>query len=152
MKYIMFAVFLVTLSGTALSQKIKIKDNVATVDAVPFLKWDKRNMVEISIMGINSTEEEIYAMWLDYSDPTKITKSNPEGKVRWIELNFLTLNKKCEIDSRGQNGLVKFIYENKIYVDNALSAENVDKVIAKYGMRFTQNRPGGGNVNIYINN
>lgn len=148
----MFAVFLVTLSGTALSQKIKIKDNVATVDAVPFLKWDKRNMVEISIMGINSTEEEIYAMWLDYSDPTKITKSNPEGKVRWIELNFLTLNKKCEIDSRGQNGLVKFIYENKIYVDNALSAENVDKVIAKYGMRFTQNRPGGGNVNIYINN
>lgn len=151
MKYIIVVIFLTTLYNSAFTQKIKIKDEVASVDGVPFLKWEKRGSLEISIFGINSTEEEIYAMWLDYTDPTKITKSNPEGKVRWIELNFLTLNKKCEIDTRGYKGLVKFIYDNKIYVDNVLNTENIDKVISKYGMRYSQNRPGG-NVNIYINN
>lgn len=151
MKHLLLFLFLATLTTTGFSQKVKIKDNIATVDAVPFLKWDKRSgAMEVSISSINSSEEEIYAMWLDYSDPKKITKSNPEGKVRWIEINFLTLNKKCEIDTRGHNGLVKFIYENSIYVDNILNMANVDKVISKYGMRFSDNRPGG-NINIYIN-
>lgn len=140
------------ISFSALSQKVKIKDHVAYVDGISFLKWNKKTGYnEISVSGINSEKEEIYAMYLDYTDATKISKANPQGIVSYIELNFLTLGKKCEIDSRSQSGLVKFIYENKIYVNDVLNAENVDLVIQKYGMRFSENRPGG-KVTIQINN
>lgn len=105
---------------------------------------------EISISGINSTQEEIYVMYLDYSDPNKITKSNPEGKVRWIELNFLTLGKKCEIDSRMHGGLLKFLYENNVYTEGVLNSDSVNTLVQKYGMRFSEGRPGA-KVNIYIN-
>lgn len=150
MQKVLLLIFISLITAVSFGQKTKIKDNVAYLDGVAYLKWDKRGSSEISISGISSTEEEVYAMYLDYSDPAKVSKSNPEGKVRWIELNFLTLKKKCEIATRSQGGLVKFFYENNIYVNGILNAENVDKLVEKYGMRFSQNRPGG-NVNIYIN-
>ncbi len=150
MKKIFFVGLLLVATSIRFGQKVEIKDGIASVDGVAWLKWDRRVGSEISVSGINSTQEEIYIMYLDYSDPKKVTSSNPEGKVRWIELNFLTLKKKCEISTRGHDGIVKFLFENKVYVDNVLNAENVDIIVQKYGMRFSEARPGG-NVNIYIN-
>jgi len=150
MKKILLFLCVSLLASTSFSQKTKIKDNVATVDGVAFLKWDLRHGSEISISGINSTSEEIFAMYMDYSDPAKVTSANPEGKVRWIELNFVTLQKKCEIDTRTQGGLVKFIFENNLYIDNVINAENVEKLVYKYGMRFSEGRPKGTTVNVFI--
>lgn len=150
MKNILLFLFVSLIASASFSQKTKVKDNIATVDGVPFLNWDLRNGSEISISGINSTQEEIFAMYLDYLDPNKVTSANPQGRVSWIELNFVTLQKKCEIDSRGQGGLVKFIYENNLYVDNVLNAENVEKLVYKYGMRFSEGRPKGTTVNVFI--
>jgi hypothetical protein len=147
-KYVwMFILCFGSLAGH--SQKIKFSDNVAYVDDVAFLKWDLRNGSEISISGLNAPKEEIFALYLDYVDPKQISKGNPEGKVRYIELNFLTLNLKCEIDTRMQKGLVKFIMDNNLYTEGSLNAENVQTTVQKYGMRFSENRPG--NVTIQIN-
>ena len=137
--------------GNCFSQKIKIKEDIAYVDGTAFLKWDKRQgLNEISVSGLTSDKEEIYVMYLNYNDASKVTKSNPEGRVNYIELNFLTLGKKCEIDNRTQSALVRFILDNKIYVDGLLNTQNVDLVIQKYGMRYSENRPGG-KVTIIVN-
>ncbi len=47
--------------------------------------------------------------------------------------------------------LVKFIILNKLYLDGVLNADNVDTLINKYGMRYTENRPNNG-VTVIINN
>lgn len=134
------------------SQKVKIDDNIAYVDGVEYLKYEKRNMAnEASISSITAEGEEIYVMFLDYVDPNMISKSNPEGKVRWIEINFLTLDMKCEVSSRAHKGLIKLFVENELYTDGVLNTANAEKFVKKYGTKFSDNRPGG-NVNIIINN
>lgn len=148
MKKIFSLFLLCAIVSVGFAQKVKIKDGIASVDEQPTLKWEKGAAGEINISGINSTTQEIFATYLSYNDPGKITNSNPEGKVRYIELNFLTLGKKCEIDNRLQSALVKFLLENKVYVDSVFNAENAELVITKYGTRYTENRPA--NVHIYV--
>jgi len=137
--------------NVSIAQKVKIKDNIATVDGEAFLNWEKRAMgSEASISGVNSDEEEISAMYLDYIDNSKITSSNPEGKVRWIEIYFPTLDIKCEVTSRTHKGLAKMIYQSNLYVDGVLNPTNAERFVKKYGMKFSDNRPNKA-VNININ-
>lgn len=151
MRKILLFICLFTFSVSGFSQKIKIKDDVATVDGQPFLKFNY-SMAEnsITISGINSDEDEIYASYLDYNDPKQATSSNPNGTVRWIELNFLTLNLKCEVDSQTKKMLVKFIIKHKLYEGGTLNADQVNTLISKFGMRYSENRPNG--VTVIINN
>ncbi len=140
------------ISLNANSQKVKIDDNIAYIDGVEYLKYEKRNLGnEASIRSMTAEGEEIYVMYQDYVDPNMVSKSNPEGKVRWIEINFLTLDLKCEVSSRAHKGLLKLFLENELYTDGTLNAANVEKFVKKYGTKFSENRPGG-NVNIIINN
>ena len=135
----------------ALAQKIKFKDDLAYVDDAVYVKWVKRVAgTEVAVSAKNGENEELSIMYFDYVDPNVITKSNPEGKVRWVEFNFLSLNQKCEVESRGHKGLVKMMLENKIYMDGELNAENVARFVQKYGTKFSDNRPGG-KVTIIIN-
>lgn len=71
--------------------------------------------------------------------------------MRWIELNFLTLGLKCEVDSQTKKMLVKFIIKHKLYVDGLLHVDNINTLISKFGMRYTENRPNNG-VTVIINN
>ena len=142
---------LFTFSISGFSQKIKIKDDIATVDGTPFLHFNySMSENSITISGIESDHDEIYATYLDYNDPKQATSSNPNGTVRWIELNFLTLDLKCEVDSQSKKMLVKLIIKHKLYEGGALNVANVNTLISKFGMRFTENRPNG--VTVIINN
>lgn len=155
MKTILFTLLLSTffISNHANAQKtkVKIKDGIAHVDGDPFLKWKKITGVEASISGLESEDEEIVALWLDYPDPTRVSDANPKGLVRWVELYFPTFDLRCEMSSMGRKGLVKAFIDHKIYVDGVLNEENVQKLVKRQGMRFSENRPGG-NVNVIINN
>jgi len=135
----------------SIAQKVKIKDNFAKVDGVPYLKWEKVSSIESSIRGLNATEEEIFASWLSYSDKNLITSANPEGKVRWVELYFPTLDLRCEIMSSSRKEVVRTLIRNGIYVEGVLNEENVRNLFKKYGMRFSENRPNS-NIKVIINN
>lgn len=140
---------LLFVSGTASAQKVKIKDEIASVDGVEYVKWIKKRGTEITVTALNSDVELIFIQYLSYADPSKISKSNPEGKVRWIELNFLEQSLICEVGSLSQKGLVKLLLDNKIFVDGELNVVNVEKFVVKYGTRFSENRPSSV---IIINN
>lgn len=151
-KYLFFALLLgVTL--TSFGQKVKIKKDVAIVDGAPFVEFKTITFgSDYSIKHVNSSEEEISILYLDYVDPSKATKGNPEGKVRWIEVNFVTLNLKCEVDSRTRKGFAKMIYLSNLYTDGKLNPDNVQKFVNKYGTKFSDNRPENGGTTIIINN
>jgi len=152
MKNIILLLFVATLSINSFAQKIKFKNEIATVDGTPYVKWIKQSMGnEVSISSLSSDEEEIFMTYQGYKDPNQITNGNPEGSVKWVELNFLTLGKKCEIPPRMHKGVVKYLLANKIYVDGVLNEKNVDKLILKYGTKYSDDKPNK-NINIIINN
>lgn len=133
-----------------LAQKINFDEEIAYVDAEPYIKYEKKNMAnEASVQGLTAEGEEIYVSFQSYTNPNLISKSNPEGKERWMEINFLTLGIHCEISNRTHKGVVKLLYENNIYVNGLFNPENAEKMVRKFGTKFTDNKPGG--VTIIIN-
>lgn len=153
MKKILMITVVFIVSISSFGQKVKIKNDVAQVDGEPYVEFTTITFgSDYSIKHVNSTEQEISILYLDYVDPSRATKGNPEGKVRWIEVSFLTLNLKCEVDSRTRKGFVKMIYQSNIYVDGKLNPDNVQKFVNKYGTKFSDNRPQNGNTTIIINN
>lgn len=150
MKYTLLIAFLF-VGMIGFSQKVKIKDGVAMVDGVPYISYTKLNMGNDASIAELYQPEQIYASFQGYKDPNEISKSNPEGRVRWIEINFLDLKIKCEVQSMTNKGLVKLLYRNKVFVDGKLNAENAKRFCQKFGMRYSENRPNGS-VNIIINN
>lgn len=139
------------ISNQVAAQKIKFKDGIVTVDGTPYLKWKDLNSVEASLSSLQSDEEEIAASWLNYPDPARVSDANPQGLVRWIELYFPSMDLRCEILGGSRKELIDALLDHSIYVNGVLNAENVQKLVKRYGMRVSENRPGG-NVNIIINN
>lgn len=101
--------------------------------------------------SLSGEKDEIFVSYLSYINPKLISSSNPKGSVAYVQLNFIGLDLKCEIEHRTPKGLVKFLIENEIYVGGISNEENVSILIAKYGMRYTANRPSR-NVIINIGN
>ena len=89
---ILFTLF---LSFAGFSQKIKIKKGQVSVDGVDMLyvKPDGAMTTEVSYYFIENDEEFLFTTYLEYTDPSKVSSGNPEGKVRYIEMNFIGLNK-----------------------------------------------------------
>lgn len=140
-------IFMGFLAHYSQAQKVKIKDDIATVDGVEFIQW-KRDISSnaVSIYPLSSDDEIIFMRWMSYNTSAN---NDPKTRVSWVEIKFLNENLVCEIDSRGQKGLVKFLLENKLIVDGKLDAEAADKVVKKYGSNFSANRPASV---IIINN
>jgi len=152
MKKTLSLIFSLLLITTAFGQKVKIKNDVAIIDGTPFVKFTTITLgSDYSIQNVKSSEDEISILYLDYIDPAKTSSGNPDGKVRWIEVNFVTLGLKCEVDSRGRKGFAKLLFRSKIYVNDQLNVENVNKFVSKYGTKYSDNRPAG-NTTIIINN
>jgi hypothetical protein len=145
MKKILLLGFVAILSATALGQKIKFIDDVAYVDGVAFLNWRSNGAFDthINISALTAPKDEIFVCYLSYTDSKLVTSSNPKGSVSYVELNFFGLGVKCEIEHRTPKGIVKFLIENEIYAGGVLNEENVAILIAKYGTRYSDNRPGG---------
>ncbi|MDB3907349.1 hypothetical protein N9355_07740 [Crocinitomicaceae bacterium] len=139
--YALLLLFLGFFVNESLAQKEKIKINneIATVDGVDFVQM-KRDYVAnaISIHELGSGEEVIFMRFLEYNTSTN---NDPSTKVSWVELNFLNQNQICEINTRGQKGLVRFLKENNLIVNGELNTEAITKVIRKYGTNFSDNRP-----------
>lgn len=148
---ILLSILFISNQACAQKAKIKIKDGIASVDGSPYLKWKKISSIEASLSSLKVEDEEIAASWLNYPDPARVSDSNPKGLVRWIELYFPTLDLRCEVSSDTRKGLINLLIHHKIYVDGDLNEENVKKLVKRYGMRFSENRPNG-NVKVIINN
>jgi hypothetical protein len=144
---------LLFVCSICLSQKVKIKNDIASVDKVPFLKFTTITFgSDYSIKHVNAQDEEISMLYLNYNDPNQTGNGNPNGTVRWIEVNFLPFNLKCEIDSRNRKQFTKLIYLSKIYENGQLNKEKVEQFVQKYGTKFSDNRPTGNTIIINNNN
>lgn len=124
---------------SSIAQKVKIKNEIATVDGEEYVKWKRITGANAaSVYEIVSGNEVIFVRWLDYNTSAN---NDPSTRVSWVEIKFLDLNLTCEVDSRGQKGLVRFFMENNLFVNGELNKEAAQKMVRKYGTNFSENRP-----------
>ena len=151
MKKIFLLLCISFFASAGFTQKVKMKKDIAYVDKEPFLEFTTITFgSDYSIKHVNAEEEQISILYLSYKDPSQSSSGNPDGNVRWIEVNFLPFNMKCEIDTRTRKQFTKLIYLSNIYEDGKINKENVVKFVNKYGTKYSDNR-SKGNTNIIIN-
>lgn len=151
MNKVFLLISIVFIASVTFGQKVKIKNDIASVDKEPFLEFTTITFgSDYSIKHVDAEEEQISILYLSYMDPSQSSSGNPDGNVRWIEVNFLPFNMKCEIDTRTRKQFTKLIYLSNIYEDGKINKENVVKFVNKYGTKYSDNRPKG-NTNIIIN-
>ena len=72
MKKLLFALAAVAFSTTILAQKVKIKDNLVTVDKAPYLMIEKQMLgTDVSLFNFHTNELEIAALHRSYNDISK---------------------------------------------------------------------------------
>jgi len=138
------------LNVNAQKQKIKVKAGVANVDGVDYMRIEKNSgSADWSILTMGSEEEIVYVQYMKYQDPSKVTRSNPNGNVSWYVLKFLTLDIECEVGSMSKKALTKLFLENDIITNDELNKEAAELLVKKSGTKWSDNRPG---TTIIINN
>lgn len=151
--YLSIFTLLLCVSFAGYAQKVKFDEGLVFVDEMDWAKWSGNKLSnDRSISSLTTDEELIFLRWDDFYDPSEVSAANKDGKNRYVEINFLTLGKKCEVPVDMPKGIVKLLYENKVLVDSKIQPENVERMIAKYGMKYTERRKElNSPVNIIIN-
>jgi len=138
---ILLALFLgcFALHATAQKDKIKIKNEMVTINGTDYVEW-KRDLASnaVSVHELNSGEEVIFMRWMSYNTSAS---NDPSTRVSWVEIKFLESGTVCEIENRGQKGLVRFLVDNNLIVNGSLDEEAAQRVVNKYGNNFSANRP-----------
>ncbi|GAB5418063.1 MAG: hypothetical protein Crog4KO_31430 [Crocinitomicaceae bacterium] len=125
--------------ATAQKTKVKIKNEIATVDGSDYVQWKRLvGSNAVSVHEIGSGDEVIFLRWMSYNTSSD---NDPSTRVNWVEIKFLEQELTCEITSRGNKGLVKFFVENNLFVNGELDAEAAALVVKKFGNNFSANRP-----------
>lgn len=74
----------------------------------------------------------------------KVSKSNPNGKVTYYEITFLTDDKpSCEISYRALKSIGKTIYERGLIKEGKLNIEEIELFVIENGTRYSDERDGG---------
>jgi hypothetical protein len=142
MSKLLLVAFISLFCSMSIAQKVKIKKDIAYLDKEPFLEFKTIAFgSDYAIKQINSESDEISMLYRSYKDPSQSSTGNPDGHVRWVEVNFIPFDLKCEVDNRTRKQFIKLIYLSNIYVNGKINKENVEQFVNKYGSRFSENRP-----------
>ena len=61
MKSLLFLIILISISTISFSQKVKIKNDIAYVDGVAYVKWKTKSLGnEMSVYALDSENEDIF--------------------------------------------------------------------------------------------
>ena len=87
----------------------------------------------------NSGKKVIRVNYRMFNSPMEVSKSNPNGTVRYYEFIFLESRQKCETRAAGikEFRLAKFILKSELMVDGQLKKEAVDDFVFSQGTPFS---------------
>lgn len=123
---ILIAVFtLFTFTQISFAQKIKIKNEIATVDGVEFLKIKKDKSDKV-ITNLNDKELIFIRIFAD-------TRLSAPQYSTYHKLIFIGLNKTIEIKESDKN-IIEILYKNKAIDENGnLNDDAISLLVEKYG-------------------
>ena len=135
-KIISILILFISVMGN--SQEIKLKKGDVLVNGKAWLKYQDCGNFDSTCSLLNKDKEEIiFFKWISIKGAEPSTKANPEGNLTYVEVSFLGLNKKFEIQKR-QKDIIELIYNSKaVNEDETLNEEKISRIIEKYGTDFS---------------
>ena len=104
-----FTILVVFVSFLSFSQKIKLKKEEVLVDDVVWLKYEKSNGFDLSLINL-SGEEIVFLKFVKQGSDNMIFSR--DGKPNYFEISFLGLNKKTEIRNFDKE-IITIIYNDR---------------------------------------
>ena len=152
---ILFALF---ITCGLFAQKVKIKNEIATVDGEDFIAIKKDGFTELgssfAITDFGSDDVLFTMSFYDYNDPDERNQADPKGRVVYAELFFPESDQRVEISTPGKKYAIKQIYRANLIEGGKLNQDKVDKFVSRHGVRHSvrQDQIAGGNGNVIIIN
>lgn len=143
-----FTILVVFVSFLSFSQKIKLKKEEVLVDDVVWLKYEKSNGFDLSLINL-SGEEIVFLKFVKQGSDNMIFSR--DGKPNYFEISFLGLNKKIEIRNFDKE-IITIIYKAKVIKeDGTFDEEKVNRLVEKYGTPFSdESNKSSNNTNTII--
>lgn len=139
MKYLkhLTLIVLLTASSACFAQKIKLKKEVVYVDGAEWLKYSECGTFDETCSLYNLAGDEIiFFKWVAVDGVEPSTPANSKGTLRFVEVSFLGLNKKFEIQ-KSQKDILELLYKSKVVVDGKVNEEAAGRLVEKYGADFS---------------
>ncbi|WP_343603920.1 hypothetical protein [Fluviicola sp.] len=142
---------LLTLSISSLvfsqKQKVTIDKDTIRVDEAPYAIIEKKGG-GAPVYTIKSMNGTVLMNWqfLDFNNPNRVNKSNPNGRVTYYQVTFFNDKQQCEISPRmpTEKGVAKCIVENQLIKDGAIDQEAENNFVLIYGMKFSEEKKTTG--------
>lgn len=139
----------------AQKQKITVDDDTLKVDGAPYCVLDKSPGLgfDFTVKSLEGAEL-FFLQFQEYNNPTKVSNSNPNGRVTYFEVTFFNDRQKCEIDHEGsKKAIAKWIVQNDLVKNGAVNQEAENKAVLINGMKYSEERKAaGGGTTVIINN
>ena len=133
-----YLLLFIVLSFSSFAQDIKLKKGEIIVDDSIWLNYRDCGAFESTCSLLNLKNEEIiFIKFATVQDDDAVSLSNLKGTVGYVQISFLGLKKKIEIQKR-QKDCIKILYNSKVVnIDGSLNEEKVDLLFEKYGKGFS---------------
>lgn len=137
------AFFILTINAFAQKIEFDKKTRIATLENEFVCKIIKKktSVYTLKILDKND-EEQIKVILRSYKDPMEISKSNPEGTVRYAEYIFINSGERAESSKSFWKAkkMAKFIHKSELFKDGMLNDEAVKDFVLENGMEYSKNR------------
>lgn len=131
-------VFALTVSFSGVAQKVKLKKGEVLIDDVTWLKYTDCGGMDPTCSLLSSGGDELVFMkWIGIDGVEPYSKANPHGTLRYVEIVFLGMDAKIEIQ-KSQKDIIAMIYNSKVVTpEGKLDADKVARFVEKYGTPFS---------------
>ena len=139
------------ISATCFAQKVKLKNNVILIDDVAWLNYQDCGTFDETCSILNKNNEEVIFMkWISVDGAEPMTKSNPQGTLRYVEVKFLGYNQMFEI-AKSQKAIIALLYNSKVVTESGeLDQDKAAILVEKYGSEFSTRLNGPAPTNTII--
>lgn len=102
----------------------------------------------------NMEGQELFVLkFSEFSTPSESTKSNPSGRIIFMEFIFSNTSSTCEVAGGfSLKHYAKMVYDNKLIVNGQLDPVAEERFIKVTGNDFSRKRIAGNTINIIIEN
>lgn len=152
MKTILLTLLTFFVFSIGFSQKIKIKNDIVSIDGTPAFKMELRVLNEMMILSdLDGKKLAIFQMEA-YNDSKYISQGNPNGRVTYYSATFYDENmSKCEFDAPGlRKAVARYINDFGLIKDNQLDEAAVAQFVKIHGTKFSDERNSSSTI-IIIN-
>ncbi|MGI4870145.1 MAG: hypothetical protein ACRYFX_03085 [Janthinobacterium lividum] len=150
MKTIFFSLLLTGLATSAFAQKIKVENDLVTVDGQPYARIEKDGCgmmdLDCSYHVKSLQNQQLFTVkQVIFNDPGQISASNPEGRTLYLQYIFTASRTTAETSFPATLHLraldvARKVYQAHLLKEGTLDAEVADTFVLDKGTPFSQRR------------